>query len=32
MVGARQVMSLPFSDDEKEQILAGNAKQFLGIK
>ncbi len=32
MQGAYQVMSMAFTDDEKEQILSGNAKRFLGLK
>lgn len=29
---AKQVMALPMTDEEKEKILAGNAKQFLGLE
>ena len=32
LFGAHQIMSLPFSDSEKEAILAGNAKRFFGVK
>jgi predicted TIM-barrel fold metal-dependent hydrolase len=28
--GAQQIMALPFTDDEKEALLAGNAKRFFG--
>ena len=28
---AAQVMALDLTDDEKEQILAGNARAFLGL-
>ena len=28
---AKQVMALDLSDDEKELILAGNARAFLGL-
>ena len=32
MQGAYQVMTMAFTDDEKEAILSGNAKRFLGLK
>ena len=31
LYGARQVQELPFTDAEKEAILAGNAKKFFGL-
>ena len=31
LYGARQIQELPFSDEEKEQILSGNAKRFFNL-
>ena len=31
LYGARQIQELPFTDDEKEQILSGNAKRFFNL-
>lgn len=32
LFGAYQIMALPFTDEEKAKLLAGNAKQFFGVK